>query len=541
MPTLVRTFHELTRSLPEAVLLVSPHGEIIAANASASKLADPARKELTGLRLTDLVAEPAEKVLRYLQVCSRNRDQIPGTLTWRTNDHGGIECRCRGSVIHPGEEEDSAFLVLLHCEPKVSVSNRFIALNKTLEELRASHYKLMVKSELLSNEIAERKKLEEQLFQSQKMEAVGQLAGGIAHDFNNILTAIIGFGSLLGMKMKHNDPLRLYVEEILVSSERASGLTRQLLAFSRKQIINLAVVDLNEIIRNVERLLLRLIGEEVELRSGLSRDDLNIMADSGQIEQIMMNLATNAKDAMHGRGLLLIETARVEFDEQFIRLHPQAKPGVYALLSVTDSGAGMAEDTRERIFDPFFTTKEPGKGTGLGLAVVYGIVKQHSGFIDVYSEPGTGTTFKIYFPLAESPRSGGKSKETITPRGGTETILVVEDNTEVRVLMRHVLEEFGYHVVEAVDGEDAVAQFERHKDMIRLVVLDVIMPRKSGKEAYDEIKRISPGVRILFTSGYAADMLSRKGIVEEGIDLVSKPVTPMSLLSRVRELLDRNG
>jgi len=391
----------------------------------------------------------------------------------------------------------------------------------------------------IKEDITELKKLEEQLRQSQKLEAIGQLAGGIAHDFNNMLTAIIGYAHLLAMKIDKDSELKLFVDQIRSAAEKSTNLTRQLLAFSRKQEIAPEETDLNVLIKGMEKLLLRLISEDIELKTELVKRDLIVMVDPGQIEQVVMNLCANARDAMPGGGVLAIGTEIVELDETYVKTQGLAGSGKYALMSVTDTGMGMDEKTRQRIFEPFFTTKELGKGTGLGLSIVYGIIKQHNGNITIYSEPGKGTTFKIYLPLAKSGLEDTKAVEPVHPRGGTETILIAEDNEEVRVLMKNVLEEYGYSVIEAVDGEDAVNKFVADKDRIKLVAMDVIMPKKSGKEAVTEIRKTKPEVKVLFTSGYTADVIDKNGVQREGIDFISKPVTPHDLLVKIREILDR--
>ncbi len=388
-------------------------------------------------------------------------------------------------------------------------------------------------------DITEKRKLEEQLRQSQKLEAIGQLAGGIAHDFNNMLTAIIGYGSILNNNLEKDSPLKPLVDRMLSSAEKSADLTGQLLAFSRKQVISPRQVDLNGLIRGMDKLLQRVIGEDIELQLTLSDKDLFVMVDPGQVEQVLMNLITNARDSMPNGGLLSISTEKVRLDDEYGKTHDIVKMGKYAVVSITDTGGGMDEKTRLRIFEPFFTTKELGKGTGLGLSLVYGIVKQHNGNVIVYSEPGKGTTFKIYLPLVTLPVSQETISEVIIPKGGTETILVSEDNEDVRLITKKVLEEFGYRVIEAVDGEDAINKFDGHKDSIQLAILDVIMPKKSGKEAGDEIKKIKPDTRILFISGYTADIIHKKGILEEKTDFLSKPVPPRDLLAKVREILDR--
>lgn len=389
------------------------------------------------------------------------------------------------------------------------------------------------------SDITEYKKLEAQLRHSQKLEAIGRLVGGIAHDFNNMLTSIIGFAGILQMKMDKDDPLIVEVEQIMESAERGANLTRNLLVFGRKQAINPEPVDLFEITKKVDRLLSRLLGENIEIRI-LSRDEeLTVMADSVQIEQALINLATNARDAMPDGGVLTIETSRERLDEEFIKTHGYGKPGRFAMITVSDTGTGMDEKTRERIFEPFFTTKDMGKGTGLGLAIVYGIVKQHNGYINVYSEVGKGTTFRIYLPLVKAEVPEAKTAKPLPPVVGTETVLVAEDDTSVRSLSKKLLESFGYKVIEAVDGEDAVNKFRENKDKIQFLLLDVMMPKKNGKEAYDEIKNISPDIKTLFMSGYTSDAVMTRGIVEAGLNFVSKPISPTDFLKKVREVLDK--
>jgi PAS domain S-box-containing protein len=394
---------------------------------------------------------------------------------------------------------------------------------------------------VMATDISERRKLEDQLRHAQKMEAVGRLAGGVAHDFNNILTAIIGYGSLSLMKTREDDPLRHNIEEILAASQRGATLTKGLLAFSRKQIINPRPVNISDIIERVGKLLVRLIGEDIRLETKLAASDLVVIADSGQIEQVLMNLATNARDSMPDGGLLRIETRLVTLDEQFIVAHNYGKAGAYAQITLTDTGTGMDAKTAEMIFEPFFTTKEMGRGTGLGLSMVYGIVKQHEGYINVYTEPGQGTAFKIYLPLAGRTQQSNEAPRDLPKplRGGAETILVAEDDPSIRQLAKSVLEEFGYTVVEASDGEEAIEKIRAGQDRIKLLLLDVIMPKKNGKEVYDEAKKLVPGIKVLFASGYTADIIHRKGIVEEGQDFISKPLSPGELLKKIREVLEK--
>jgi PAS domain S-box-containing protein len=390
-------------------------------------------------------------------------------------------------------------------------------------------------------DITGRKHLEAQLLQAQKMEAVGQLAGGIAHDFNNILTGIIGFGTLMDMRMNRNDPQRQNLNHILAGAERASTLTKSLLTFSRKQISNPQPVDLNEIIMRIGKFIKPVIGEDIDLKIATSNDPLAIKADAGQIEQALLNLATNARDAMTTGGLLTIETEPVLLDTDFMKAHGYGEPGEYARICVSDSGCGMDETTLKRVFEPFFSTKGVGKGTGLGLAMVYGIIKQHNGFINVYSEKGVGTTFSIYLPLTTSAIMEETGGEEELPEKRAATILVADDDLLVRELSEKVLGMFGFTVITAEDGNDAVRKFQENKDTIDLVVLDIIMPKMNGKEVSEKVKEISPAMKTVFISGYPADFITSRGMLDEKIELIEKPFNPRNLLNKVREVLDKRS
>ena len=385
-------------------------------------------------------------------------------------------------------------------------------------------------------DITELKHLESRLGQAQKMEAIGTLTGGIAHDFNNILMAVMGYGALLQKEIDERNPLRPYVDEILSGSQKAAQLTQSLLGFSRQQPVILNPLNLNDIIGGAEKLLKRLVIEDIAVRTILTPDDIVVMADATQIDQVLFNLATNARDAMPRGGALTIETRVVELDDDFRHHHGYGEPGTYALLSISDTGIGMDEATKEKIFDPFFTTKEVGKGTGLGLSSVYGAVKQHNGYIAVYSEPNIGTTFHIYLPVV----SGGAKEEEPAPtpvKGGNETILVAEDNEAVRGLLGDVLRHYGYNVIETIDGADAIEKFKKI-DTIDLLILDSIMPAKNGREAYDEIRKMRPDIKVLFTSGYTRDVILDKGIEDKKFHFISKPISPKALLQKVRAVLD---
>jgi CheY-like chemotaxis protein len=369
------------------------------------------------------------------------------------------------------------------------------------------------------------------------MEAIGTLAGGVAHDFNNILTALVGYAALLRMKV-NDKTLHAYVDQILSASQKATDLIQSLLAFSRQQAASLKPISLNSLLKGTEKLLKRLVTEDIAIKTQLAAEDIIIMADATQLDQILFNLTTNARDAMPQGGILTIETRQVTLDNEFKRFHGYGGPGQYALLSVSDTGMGMDNTTQERIFEPFFTTKEVGKGTGLGLSTIYGIVQQHNGYITVKSKPKKGTTFDIYLPVTNEV-SVGETSVLTRMEGGNETILIAEDNDVVRDLMRDILIEYGYRVIEAADGVEAVKQF-KNADTIDLLVFDSVMPKKNGREAYDEIHKIKPDTRVIFTSGHSRDVFLDKGIEDRKINFLQKPIFPDALLQMVREMLDND-
>ena len=389
-------------------------------------------------------------------------------------------------------------------------------------------------------DITEKRKLEDQLRQAQKMEAVGTLAGGIAHDFNNILNVIVGYGTM-ALARQGDDPIsREQINEMLVAADRAAHLTKMLLAFSRKQVVDRKPIRVNEIILGVEKMFSRIIGEDIVFTMELSGRDMAIMADSTQLAQVVMNLVSNARDAMPNGGHLTISTESLDVRAEYITAHGPVPTGTYALISVTDTGSGMDPETQSKIFEPFFTTKRVGEGTGLGLAIAYGIIKQHEGFIQVESEKGTGTSFKILLPIIEEDAANRQELAAVAPmQGGTETILVAEDDDSLRKLTRIVLESFGYTVITAEDGEETITKYRENRDTVRLLVLDMIMPKKNGKEAYDEIRKLSPDIKALFISGYTMDSITKRKLIDESMDFILKPVSPNDLLKRVREILDR--
>jgi two-component system, cell cycle sensor histidine kinase and response regulator CckA len=380
---------------------------------------------------------------------------------------------------------------------------------------------------------------EERLRQAQKMEAVGRLAGGVAHDFNNLLTVITSYSDLLLEDLGSDDPKRDDVEQIRKAADGAAALTRQLLAFSRQQVLQPKALDLKTTVVGTEKLLKRLIGEDVQLTTFLAPDLGVVKADPGQIEQIIINLAVNARDAMPTGGRLTIEAANVDMDEAYVRGHAPARPGRYVMLALSDTGTGMDEQTKARIFEPFFTTKEPGKGTGLGLATVYGIVKQSGGFIWVYSEPGRGTSFKVYLPRVEEPAEPAAAPAaTVEPLRGTETVLVVEDAASVRMVTRQVLERYGYAVLEAPNGDTALRLAAKHHGQIHLLLTDVVMPGLSGRQLAQQLAQLRPDMKVLYASGYADQAIVHHGILEAGIAYLQKPFTPETLGRRVRQVLD---
>jgi signal transduction histidine kinase/HAMP domain-containing protein len=388
-------------------------------------------------------------------------------------------------------------------------------------------------------DITEKKNLEDQLRQAQKLEAIGSLASGVAHDFNNLLTTILGYGELSLMKLAEDDPQRERIEAIYEAGQKASTLTRQLLAFSRKQILEMLVINLNSLLDNLTKMLARMIGENVKIRMLLEPSSGNIMADPGQIEQIVMNLVINARDAMPDGGSITIETQRIDLDEEYCKIHAEAKPGTYAALYVTDNGKGMEPEIMEKIFDPFYTTKEKGAGTGLGLSTVYGIVKQHNGHIYVYSELGSGTTFKIYFPQIQIAAEKLTKKVFPAMKKGVETILVADDEISIRKLVRDTLEPLGYKIIEASDGEEALELFHQSDFKIDMLLTDVIMPKMTGKKLAETLIAEKPEFKVLYMSGYTDNVIAHQGVLDENIEFINKPLVPSLLTKKIREVLEK--
>ncbi|HWO04684.1 MAG TPA: response regulator, partial [Methylomirabilota bacterium] len=495
-------YHELFDGAPVGLIRSLPDGRVLAANAAAVRIAGyPSVSALLDASVVELYAEGGDRArvagalergesLQNLEIQGRRQD---GTLIW----------------------------VSVNVRPVRSAAGA------------VAHY------EWSFSDITERRQLESQLRQAQKMEAVGQLAGGVAHDFNNLLTVIGGRCYLMLGKLAPDDPLRREVELVRGASERAARLTHQLLAFSRKQVLEPRVLDLNETVSGIEPLLRRLIGEHIEISviqgSGLA----HVKADAGQLEQVILNLAVNARDAMGRGGQLVLETANATLDAAAARRSPDLEPGAYVMLSVTDSGHGMDAATRAQIFEPFFTTKEVGKGTGLGLATVYGIVKQSGGLIEVESEPGHGASFKVYLPAVQAPvETAEPAKAPGTRMRGSETVLLVEDDPNLRTLAREILTVQGYTVIEAASPLEAIRIHQSHADAIHLLLTDVVMPEMNGPQLAAQLQAGRPGMEVLFMSGYTGSALALEGGGEFGGAFLAKPFTPDGLSRRVREVLD---
>jgi signal transduction histidine kinase/ActR/RegA family two-component response regulator len=442
----------------------------------------------------------------------------------------------------PGKGKDElGRLTTAFNEMLAEIETRDAALRRAHDEMEK---RVDERTAELRREVGDRQQAEEalreseaQLRQAQKIEAIGRLAGGVAHDFNNILTAINGYAQLMIARLDPRDPLRKNAEEIQKAGARAAGLTRQLLAFSRKQVLAPKVLDLNAVVANLEPMLRRLIGEDVEFRFRPAAELGRVHADPGQVEQVIMNLVVNARDAMEAGGTISIETASVGVDASYAQQHLPMTPGPYVMIEVSDTGCGMDELTRSRIFEPFFTTKE--KGTGLGLSTVYGIVKQSGGYVWVYSEPGQGTTFKVYLPRVEQAADALNVPAASEPVRGSETVLLVEDDELVRGLALDVLELSGYTVLEAPHGGEAILLCERHAGTIDLMVSDVVMPHLSGRQLLDRVRPLRPEMKVLFMSGYTAGAIEDRGVLSPGTNFIQKPFSPDDFTRKVREVLDQ--
>ncbi|HEX9610644.1 MAG TPA: response regulator [Gemmatimonadales bacterium] len=505
----LRTSEQRFRALVEhswdAIALFDAHGAVL--------YGSPATTRLLGYDLTEFVGRNALELIH-------------------PDDRDGAVARLTEAVAHP--------------RTRVSVTARVRHKDGSWRHLEGVFTNLLDDPSvgaIVNNyrDATERRSLEEQVIRAQKMEAVGRLAGGVAHDFNNILTAITGYTDLLLADLPADDPRRLDVDEIHHAAQRAAALTQQLLAFSRRQVMQPRVVDLNALVLDVENLLRRLIGEDLMLAAALAPELGHVRGDPGQLQQVIMNLAVNARDAMPEGGRLTIETRDVELDEAYAALHRDVLPGRYVLLAVSDTGSGMSEETQSHLFEPFFTTKELGKGTGLGLATVYGIVKQSGGHVWAYSELGHGTTFKIYLPRVDEPAEPLATRTRAAPESlrGTETILLVEDEAAVRAVTRLLLERNGYTVLVAPAGSAALALLDGGDVRVDLLLTDVVMPGMSGRELAERLASRCPGLRVVYMSGYTDDAIVRHGMLEPGLEYLQKPFRPDGLLLKVREVLDR--
>ncbi len=420
---------------------------------------------------------------------------------------------------------------------RVRKDGKTVAIQLSASPIRDGEGRL-VGASAIKRDVTQVRSLEAQLRQAQKMEAVGQLAGGIAHDFNNLLSVILGYGQLLAEALPTENPLRESVDEIVKAGARAAELTGQLLSFSRQQVMDLRVVDLNAVVQGVESMLRRLVGEDVEFDLVLSPEPARCRADAGHLGQVLMNLAVNARDAMPGGGELIVEVGVVELDADYAKSHADARPGPHVMISVTDTGCGMSPDTQARIFEPFFTTKGEGRGTGLGLSTVYGIVKQIGGNVWVYSEVDRGTTIKVYLPRTEEQVAPESQAARTAPKPGTETILLVEDDAQVRKLVHDVLTRAGYRVLEAPGGSEALVLSAGLADPIHLLLTDVVMPAMGGRELAERLLETRPDMRVIHMSGYAERAIVHHGVLEPGINYLAKPITASSLLAKVRQVLE---
>ena len=497
-----QSYRSLVDGVRDVIFALSPGGEVTSLN--------PAFEEMTGFPPAEWVGRPFEAFV--------HPDDVPLAL--------------------------DLFGRVLQGEPRPTIQFRILTRAGTYRVAEFSATAQLRDGRLtgilgIGRDVTERLGLEQQLRQAQKMEAVGRLAGGIAHDFNNILTAITGHADLLLEDLGHHDPRRADVDEIRRSAERAAGLTRQLLAFSRQQVLQPKVVDLNALVLDMDKLLRRLIGEDVELATVLDPTLGRVTADPGQLEQVIVNLAVNARDAMPQGGKLTLETRNIDLDSSYTLEHSLVKPGPYVQLTVSDSGIGMDEETQAHAFEPFFTTKPRGQGTGLGLAMVYGTVKQSGGFIWVYSEPGHGATFKIYLPRVDAPVESATPPAPVErPPRGSETVLLAEDEPAVRAIAQQVLERQGYTVLAAPSGADALALAAQHGATIDLLLTDVVMPGMSGRDLADRLTAQRPGIRVLYISGYTDNAIVRHGMLEPGLAYLQKPFRPDALVRKVRDVLD---
>ena len=498
----VKMLAHAIRSIREAVCITDLWGKIIFINEAFEKMYGYSKKELQNQNISLIQSVKNQKNIKDLLHPELSSDGWQGELIQTRKNSSEFPVSLSISIVRDTQEKAIAFIIV-------------------------------------ASDLTERKALEEQYRQAQKMEAIGRLAGGIAHDFNNILTVINGYSELLLHKLNENDPLYNSINEIFKAGIHASVLTRQLLTFSRKQIFHPVVLDVNEIILELDKMLRRLIGENIELSTILSEEKGNVKVDPGQIEQVIMNLVVNARDAMPLGGKLRIETQKVRFTEPYIWEDTKIDAGTYIMLAISDTGNGMDKETLTRIFEPFFTTKKEGKGAGLGLSTVYGIIKQSDGFINVYSEQGKGTTFKIYLPCVDEMPKDISTVSSQTERlKGSETILVTEDDETLRNLICGILTDNGYNVLEASNGGSALLKCEKYQEPIHLILSDVVMPEMSGRELVERLILIHPEMKVVYMSGYTDDAVILHQIIDENVHFLQKPFSPLALLEKIRIVLD---
>jgi PAS domain S-box-containing protein len=495
----------LLESASQAILSTDRNGRIVLANPKTEEMFGYSRQELLGARIEILLPESKRRAH------GREREEYFARPRVRPMGIGmDLSGRRKNGTEFP-----------------VEISLSYV---ETIEGVFAIAF---------VNDISERKQLEDRLLQAQKMEAVGRLAGGVAHDFNNMLTVIAGYNRMILDDLSPLDPLRGCAEEVLKAADRAAALTRQLLAFSRRQVMQPCVMNVNATVVHTEKMLRRLIAEDVELVLSLPADIGNIKADPNHIEQAIVNLALNARDAMPKGGRITVETANVYLDENYVRTHMGVKPGDFVMVAVSDTGHGMDAETRRRLFEPFFTTKEKGKGTGLGLASVYGVVKQLGGDIWVYSEPGQGTTFKLYFPrVAETASLPPVSPAEADRAPSTETILVVEDEEAVRDLTVKILRKLGHTVLAAAGGAEAIEIAKSYHGPIALLLTDVVMPNMSGRQVADHLLKLRPELKVLYLSGYTDNTVVHHGVLEDGVEFLPKPFSREALARKIRDVLE---
>ncbi|MFW5861217.1 MAG: response regulator [Spirochaetota bacterium] len=497
-------------SIMDAVLTTDEHGKIIRMN--------PAAERLTGWDRDDALGEDITRVITIVDADTKEPVDHPGSrilregtsiqfdrhMIIRSRDNAERRISCKGTPLRYSENETSGAVLVLQ-------------------------------------DITEKYRLENELRQAQKMESIGRLAGGVAHDFNNILTTIIGYADLGLKELDEEDPMYEMMKEISAAGKRGSSITQQLLSISRKQVLSLQPLPVNDVLTGMEKMLRRLIGEDVELVIRTDPLNTHVRADHSQVIQVLMNLCINARDAMPGGGVLIIETNTMLIDDSYAQHHPFINPGQYAVLSVSDNGTGMDEETQNHIFEPFFTTKEKNKGTGLGLSTVYGIVKQHNGNILVYSEPGKGTTFRIFLPAIKEKSSHENQvprelQEELTFKG---SILVVEDNNELRKLATNILKRYGFTVMEAGGVKKAIDMAKNNEGMIDLLLTDVVMPKMNGRELFDKISKWQPAMEVLYMSGYTDDIISHHGILQEGVHFIQKPFTVQGLIQKIQQVMKK--